>query len=120
MSSLSDVTCNEINIKLMITLVANEGIKLSKGLLYSKLVDKFGTSSSYIDPKFKAKFELVFRNLEKKNDDVVFERDGSKVYVIYNKEAIKDYSSYEHPENKKYDLSSNIIDNSDLNKYIIV
>lgn len=65
MSDLSEITCQEIENKLMIVLTAFENVRLSLFVLYNKLIDKYDTNSLRVSPTFKAKFMLVFRNLEK-------------------------------------------------------
>lgn len=114
MSDLINVTHDELNNKIMIILCANEGTIFDQYTLYSKVIDKF-TSTSFIPPSFKYKFMLVLRNLMNTNNDVKIIKKNNVYNVVYNPPnniELKD-SYYDNMWLNTHDFNGYIID-SDL------
>ena len=85
MNTLEIVTFDEIYNKIMLILIANEGILYDQYKLYSLVLDKFiKNDSNYVPPEFKYKFFIIIRQLSLKDDNIkVFKQDN--IYqVIYN------------------------------------
>ena len=86
MSSLSDVTFDDIYSKIMIVLMANEGQVYDQYKLYSLVLDKFtrNESSGFVSPEFKYKFLIVMRQLMSKDDSIKVFKTNNIYQVIYN------------------------------------
>jgi hypothetical protein len=113
MSDLINVTHDELNNKIMIILCANEGIIFDQYTLFSKVIDKF-TSTSFIPRSFKCKFMLVLRNLMITNNDVKIIKKNNVYNVVYNSPndiEIKD-SNYDNMWLNIHDFNAYIIDSN--------
>lgn len=115
MTTLKDTTPDEIYNKIMIILVANEGILYNQYNLYSLVLCKFNdyanSTYKYVPPEFKYNFFLTLRELMLKNDNVKVIKKNSVYYVIYNE-----------PQNltmETIDYDPYWINYSQLNKFII-
>jgi hypothetical protein len=112
MTTLDNVTYDDIYNKIMLVLVANEGKIYDQYRLYSLILDKFsGNESGFVPPEFKYKFFITLRQLMLKDDNIKVIKENNIYQVIYN--APKDIQ----PENVKY--SPEWINGSELNNFII-
>jgi len=114
MTTLDNVTYDDIYNKIMLVLVANECIIYDQYNLYSSVLDKFTRNESgFVPPEFKYKFFITLRQLMLKDDNVKVIKENNVYQVVYN--APKD--SNVKPGLIKY--SPEWIDGSQLNKFII-
>jgi len=113
MADLQNITYDEINIKLLIILYANENKLFDQYTLFNMTVDKFRTSQNinYISPEFKSKFLLVLRSLMSKNKDIIVTKKNNVYYVGY--EMINTDIDY------TINYSEHWLDKKFLNEYII-
>ena len=112
MSTLENVTYDDIFNKIMLILVANEGTLYDQYKLYSLVIDKITKNEVIgVPPDFKYKFFITLRQLMLKDDNVKVMKENNIYQVIYN--APKDIKL----ENINY--NPEWINNSELNSYII-
>jgi len=113
MSDLQNITCDQINIKLLIILYANENKLFDQYTLFNMTVDKFRTSQNinYVSPDFKSKYLLVLRSLMSKNNSIIVIKKKNVYYVGYEmKNTNIDYI---------INYSDHWLDNHTFNNYII-
>jgi hypothetical protein len=112
MTILDNVTFDDIYNKIMLVLVANEGILYNQYKLYSLILNKFTRNETYfVPPEFKYKFFVTLRQLMLKDDNIKVFKENNIYQVIYNgsKEVKPEFVNY----------SPEWIDKSQLNKFII-
>jgi len=119
MTTLEQVTFDDIYNKIMLILIANEGTLYDQYKLYSLVLDKFSKNDcNYVPPEFKYKFFIVIRQLSLNNDNIRVFKENNIYQVIYNApvdikpNVVNYYSEWiDGPE-----LNNFIIDNNiDLN-----
>lgn len=114
MTTLDNVTFDDIYNKIMLVLVANEGISYDQYNLYSAVLDKFTRNESgFVPPEFKYKFFITIRQLMSKDDNIRVMKENNVYQVVYN--APKDAKF--KTDFIKY--SPEWIDGSQLNNFII-
>jgi hypothetical protein len=110
MSNLSDISIDQIEIKLMAILYNNRDINYSQYTLYNKLiVDKFCLkNTSIVDPSFKARYFLVIRNLISKYDDIIITKDNN-IYYIMCKSDKENINVVKHEEKIDINIYNDLI-----------
>lgn len=83
MTDLSNITFDDIEVKIMSILWANQGKEYSQYSLFNKLVeDKYDIKNlKSISSDFKSKFLLVVRNLKLRYDDLEFNKNNNTFYI---------------------------------------
>lgn len=89
---LSEVTFNDIEVKLMSVLCANVDTKYTHASLFNKLIQDKYDDIIHIPQIFKTKFLLVLSNLPSMYDDLTIEKDNNIVTIIYNSNEKKEKS----------------------------
>ena len=95
---LSEVTFNEIEVKLMSILCANIDTRYTHTSLFNKLIQDKYDDIVHIPQIFKTKFLLVLSNLPSMYDDLTIEKNNNVVTIIYNSNEKIEKS--EEPEKK--------------------
>jgi len=112
MSTLENVTYDDIFNKIMLILVANEGKLYDQYKLYSLVIDKITKNEVIcVPPDFKYKFFITLRQLMLKDDNIKVMKENNIYQVIYN--APKDIKLDNINYNPEW------IDKSALNNFII-
>ena len=109
---LDQINYNDIFNKIMLVLLANEGILYNQYKLYSIVLDKFTNyQDSFVPMNFKYKFFIVIRELMLKDDIIQVYKENNIYHIIYNA-----------PYNIKLEKINYIpdwIDKTKLNNFII-
>jgi len=125
MTDLSNVTLVEIENKIMIILVTNEGKIFTQSQLFDKVIDKFETKSYSINNSFKSKFILVLRNLMSNYSDVKIIKENNIYKAVYNpieknNDKTNDKSNDKNIQDDNLNLNLNFdFDFNEINSYII-
>lgn len=98
MSNLENINYDEIENKIMMVLVQNQGKLVDYKLLFSKVIDRFNrTNTLSIHTSFKYKFLLVIKQLVSKYDDIELIKIDNISYLRFNETKIsnvnEDYSN---------------------------
>ena len=82
---LDQINYNDIFNKIMLVLLANEGILYNQYKLYSIVLDKFTNyQDSFVPMNFKYKFFIVIRELMLKDDNIQVYKENNIYHIIYN------------------------------------
>ena len=120
MSDLSDISFDTIQNLICIFLRANENVKMSQFVLYSKLIERLNLKNKYINDKFKRKFLIVLKNLKNINDDIEITIDNKIINAVCkndNELLRKNYDVNEADVENGYDET--VFENIDIYNYII-
>ena len=112
MTTLDNVTFEDIFNKIMLVLIANEGVIYNQYKLYSLILDKFTRNESeFVPPEFKYKFFITLRQLMLKDENIKVTKENNIYQVVYGEP--KDI------KNDRITFSPDWIDPSQLNNFII-
>ena len=85
MNTLYNISLDNINTKIMLILVANEGKMYDQYDLYTLFISKFiNNENNFVPLEFKFKFFIILRQLMLKNDNTKVIKENNIYYVIYN------------------------------------
>ena len=119
MSTLDNISHDDIYEKIMLILMANEGTVYSDSQMYDLVLKKL-SAGMFIPYDFKYKFMIVFRQLMSKMDDIKVIKKNQTYYAVYNYsntlsgKELADTIQGLRPDYKSFDIT-----NSDIANYVI-
>jgi hypothetical protein len=113
MSKLENISFDDIYIKIMLVLVANEGKIFNQYNLFDSVVNKYDLITVGVPKEFQFKYMLVLRQIMSKSDDVLLYKNNDIYYVSYNKPVELSF------DNQIIDPHNSWIDKNEFNEFII-
>ena len=110
LNTLANTSFEDIENKVMLTLLGNPDKTYTKSELYNIILDKFDTSSQFIDSQFKFKYMIVLNQLPSKHDIKVTDNlvtSGTEVKTEFKETVSVDLPSME--EVGEYIVENNLL-----------